>query len=910
MRLLIWVLLLLPTLFIQVIGAERPAKSIAFYYDSIDSVRELMSYERVVVTPSLITERQIETLHKAGTQVFAYLSIGEYDEKILPESLSLLSPVQNTNWQSHVMDLSAIAWREHLLQRASQYVTKGFDGLFLDTLDSYYLFAEEEAAQAGQQQALARIIEELAGLNAKPKLILNRGFEVLEQVSDFAHAVVAESLYHGYDPINDSYREMSETDSEWLTNQLNRVKALNLEAIVIDYIPGNEREAQKVAAQRLLNEGYTPYISDGLLYQFGVSTIEPIARRVLGFFDSTQEDYTGSLCHRLGATSIEYLGYVPECLDVNTIDFARLDINRYAAIVAWLDESTYNQQPQLQAWLAQHLNVRPMLFLGDLPTLPALRAELGLQTAGDLQGKINISQGKDWLKSTNTIAFSEFETYSKWLSAKPEVEVLLGVTDDTADTAGLLFSAPWGGAALSPLPITTLANDKEVWLIDPFRLLEGILSLPAIPAADVTTETGRRILTSHVDGDGFPSKSWFPGKPYTAEVLMEHIFKPFNIPQTVSVIEGEVSKQGLYPEISAELETIARNIFSLPNIEVASHTFSHPFFWKSTTSIKEKKYGDNLPIPNYDVDFHKEIIGSVDYINQRLAPKDKKTNLILWSGGANPDEKTLGIAERANLLNVNGGNTNVVFGNSSLTQVSPTIAWYPTAVQVYAPVLNENVYTSEWTENFEGYRRVIETFELLGSPRRLKTIGIYYHMYSGTYPASLKAVKDVHAWAIQQKVTPLYLSEYAMRAKTLYETGLAHTLDGRWQITSSGIKSLRLPHRLGTPVMNKSTIAGWEDSEDGKYLFLSDARATLTLSDQKDRTVRLKNANGQLLKWQRLGNVIRWSILSHVPLEFELAHAAKCKQSGNTTLHQVSTVENTVRYTSEKAGLFSGELRC
>lgn len=907
MRLFIWALL--PSLFIQAIAAERSVNSIAFYYGNIDSVRELMTYDRVVVTPTLITPRQIETLHKSGTQVFAYLSVGEYDGKILPAALSSFSPVQNTNWQSHVMDLSAGAWQEHLVKQASQYLAQGFDGLFLDTLDSYYLFAGQKAEQGSQQQALVQIIEALSELNTEPKLILNRGFEVLEQVSGLTHALAAESLYHAYDPVSDSYREVNAGDSEWLTNQLNKVKALDLEVIVIDYIPGSERAAQKMAARRLLSEGYTPYISDGLLYQFGVSTIEPIARRVLGFYDGTQDNYNSSLCHRLVAMPIEYQGYVPECLDIHTIDFDRLDINRYAAIVVWLEEHTYNQQPQLQAWLAEQLNIRPMLFLGELPTLPALRAELGIQEVGSLQGQVEVAHGSNWLK-TNNIGFSQFENYPKWFSSKPEVEVLLSVADQTDNRAGLLFSAPWGGAALYPFPMTILANDKPVWLIDPFSLLDATLNLPTIPTADVTTESGRRILTSHVDGDGFPSKSWFPGKPYTAEVLLEHVFKPFQIPQTVSVIEGEISKRGLYPEKSAELEAIARNILTLPNIEMASHTFSHPFFWGGKDYIKEKQYGDHLPIPNYEVDFHKEIIGSVDYINRQLAPKHKQTNLILWSGEADPVQSILEIAEQANLLNVNGGNTYVVRGDNSLAQVFPSIAWYPTAVQVYAPVLNENLYTRGWTEGFDGYRRVIETFDLLGSPRRLKTIGIYYHMYSGTYPASLQAVKDVYAWAVQQKVTPLYLSEYAKRARTLYETGLARTLDGQWLVTSSGIKSLRLPHSIGTPVMEKSTIAGWESSEDGKYLILSEARTTLELSSHDDQSVRLKNANGKLLKWQRDGNAIKWSIHSHVPLEFELVNAAKCKQSGNATLHQTSKEDNTVRYSSNEAGLFSGVLRC
>lgn len=909
MRLFIWALMLLPTLLTPAIASNQQTSSVVFYYNNIDSVRELMNYDRAIVTPALITQRQIKTLHEAGTQVYAYLSVGEYDGKTLPAPLRQASPTRNKNWQSHVMDLSATAWQSHLLTQANAHLAKGFDGLFLDTLDSYYLFAKDQASQATQQQALVQVIDALSSMAHAPELILNRGFEVLEQLNVPIQAVVAESLYHSYHPLDNSYRPVSTTDHKWLTQQLNQVKALGHEVIVIDYIPAEDREAQKAAAKRLLAEGYTPYISDGMLYEFGVSTIVPVAKRVLGFFDGTETSYNRSLCHRMLAMPLEYKGYVPECRDINHVNLDRLDSHRYAGIVAWLEESTYDRHPGLQNWLAQQLGQLPILFLKALPTQASLRAKLGLRETGELSPRVRITQGQDWLTPNYPLRFSQFESYPKWVSTQPAVQPLIEAADDSTKPAGILFKAPWGGAALRPLPVTMLANNKEAWFIDPFRLLNETLNLPPIPAADVTTESGRRILTSHVDGDGFPSTAWFPGKPYTAEVLMEHVFKPYTIPQTVSVIEGEISKHGLYPNKSPALEAIARQIFALPNVEIASHTFSHPFFWDDSVDVEEKQYGDHLPIPGYEVDFRKEIIGSLNYINQELAPAGKPAKLILWSGRADPDEKTLAIAEQANVLNVNGGNTYVVQGNQSLTQVSPTIAWYPTAVHVYAPVLNENLYTNLWTEHFDGYRRAIETFQLLGSPRRLKSISIYYHMYSGAYPASLKGLTDVYDWAIAQKVTPLYLSEYAKRAQALYETGLAQTLDGQWLITSSGIQSIRLPHRLGTPVMKQSTIAGWEHSEDGKYLILSQPRSTLTLSKNGDAGVRLKNANGQLVKWQRNGGVIHWALKTHVPLKLELANASACRIRGNTVLQQTRS-NNTVRFTSRQAGQFRGELDC
>ncbi|KXI24515.1 endo alpha-1,4 polygalactosaminidase [Photobacterium sanguinicancri] len=901
-------LLLLLSITFNVFAKTPP--SIVFYYNDVDSVRELINYDRVVVNAKLITDKQIQTLHTAGSLVFAYLSVGEYDGEVLPAALADASPAKNENWQSHAMILTNPAWQKHLLSEARKMTDRGFDGLFLDTLDSYYLFADSKKEQNIQQQALAKIIDSFHQLPNQPKLIINRGFEVLAEVDAPIYAVAAESLYDSYHPIDQTYHKVSESDRIWLAGKLEEVKKLGIEAIAIDYIPASDRDRQKSAAQRLIREGYTPYISDGLLYEFGTSTIQPITKRVLGFYDGHYGAMNSSQCHRMMAMPIEYNGYVPDCQDVNTFNFSRVDMSRYAAVFTWLEQASFQRVPALSQWLNTIIFKTPVLFINQLPADNSLLARLGIQSSGDLNGKITLTTGNNWLKNRYPLRFSQFETQTKVTIDKATVTPLITLKDEQQNTSTLFFKAGWGGAILNPLPVASLANDTEVWQIDPFRLVNETLQLPAIPAADVTTESGRRILTSHVDGDGFPSKGWFPGKPYTAEVLLEHVFKKYTFPQTVSVIEGEVGKRGLYPKESPQLEAIARKIFKLPHVEIASHTFSHPFFWDFDKSVDSSSYGENLPIPGYTVDYDNEIIGTINYINKNLAPKNKKARLILWSGKADPKEDILAIAEKANLLNVNGGNTYVVRGNDNFTQVSPTITWYPSAVHVYAPVLNENLYTNLWTEHHDGYGRAVETFQLLGKPRRLKTIAIYYHMYSGAYPASLKGLTNVYDWAIKQKSTPLYLSEYAERARTLYETGIAKTLSGEWQITSTGIKSIRVPNQIGYPVTSLPELAGWNQGPDGHYLILNKARTRLNLSVNNPQSPRLLSANAPLIKWQKYGRSIQWSFNSHVPFEMELVNISQCTLSSDQALTKKQMKKNTVRYQSNKAGIFQGTLTC
>ena len=112
------------------------------------------------------------------------------------------------------------------------------------------------------------------------------------------------------------------------------------------------------------------------------------------------------------------------------------------------------------------------------------------------------------------------------------------------------------------------------------------------------------------------------------------------------------------------------------------------------------------------------------------------------------------------MLNMNGGDTLITRSNPSLALVAPLGVTKNGHFQVYAPNQNENVYTNNWLGPFYGYERVIETFELTNVPYRLKPIDIYFHTYSASKPASLKALDKVFRWATEQETNPVHASDY------------------------------------------------------------------------------------------------------------------------------------------------------
>ena len=186
----------------------------------------------------------------------------------------------------------------------------------------------------------------------------------------------------------------------------------------------------------------------------------------------------------------------------------------------------------------------------------------------------------------------------------------------------------------------------------------------------------------------------------------------------------------------------------------------------------------NLAINNYKFSFEREVLGSIGYINKNLLPENKKANIFLWSGEALPTNAALKYCYENGLINMNGGYTTIRKDRASLLFVSPMARTVGPYVQVYAPVMNENVYTNDWTGPYYGFQRVIETFEMTDKPRRLKAMDIYYHFYSGSKPAAMTALHSVYKWTIDKDIFPVYVGEYAPKVLEFRNIVSATDLDG------------------------------------------------------------------------------------------------------------------------------------
>lgn len=404
---------------------------------------------------------------------------------------------------------------------------------------------------------------------------------------------------------------------------------------------------------------------------------------------------------------------------------------------------------------------------------------------------------------------------------------------DSSTESHIVVTSPNGGMVLENYAIFVgdLESYKNIkkWFIDPFEFFRTAFQTDDLPKPDTTTLNGRRIYYSHIDGDGWNNISQMEEDKdkdiLASQVIYDRVITQYpDLPVTVAPIAADLDPKWVAKKGAQE---VARRLFALPNVEVGSHTYSHPFYWaffKDGNWEKEKPFLDKYnaetwnqedwkarlqkallnkrgykgPKPelssNYDIprafakepfDITKEIKGSVDFINQ-FAPKGKKVEIMQWSGDTQPFAKALELCEEVNVLNINGGDSRFDRDYPSYAWVSPLGRKVGKYRQIYASNSNENTYTDLWQGRYFGFRYLVRTIRNTETPWRIKPFNVYYHMYSGEKDASLTALLNNLEYARASDIIPVTTSEFARVANGFYKTRITLLSPDRWAVQNNG----------------------------------------------------------------------------------------------------------------------------
>ena len=880
--------------------------SFAFFYGKDIPWESLGAFDIAVVEPGhtkpLTTGPAWSHRLNPRTQVAAYISVGEVHptREYFKRMQSAWKLGENKDWGSIVVDQAAPGFKEFYIAEVIKPLwAQGYRAFFLDTLDSFYLVAKTPEARAQQIEGMATLIRAIKAAYPDAKLIFNRGFEILPQVNKDVFAVVAESLFQGWDAGKKEFREVPQADRDWLWGQLKKCKdEYGLHIVSIDYVAPKNRKLARETAAKIRALGAVPWVTNPELNMLGVGHVEVLPRQVLAVHD--EEGHYGKLAvnpiHSMATMPLNHLG-----LDVRNVlhsggELAQINsqplLGRYAGVVMWFAKGVFPGSADVRALVqsAQDQGV-PLVIVGDLPDDAQQLASLGLtmgtpeKTSQALRmDKRSVHIGAEIEPSTSPSNFAPMTANDSqvWLRAYAPSG---SFSDGVAIT-------PWGGYALANYWLVDLSRDNgSRWVVDPIAFFRSALRrLDDVPVPDVTTENGKRLLMVHHDGDGFASRAEVQGTPLASEVMLSEFLQRYRVPTTVSVIEGELAPKGLYAALSPALEAAARKMFALPHVEIATHSLSHPFFWAELElGVPVQGRYPILPVPGYAYSPEREIKGSADYINQRLAPPGKTTKMMLWTGNTHPLATPVRIAYEAGLLNLNAGDTWITKAEPSLSLVGPLGMMKGDYFQVYAPNQNENVYTKGWTGPFYGYERVIETFEMTDAPRRLKPINIYYHTYIATKRAGIASLHKVYQWALASDPHPVFASEYAQRVLDWRRATVATSPDGfelrsgqhlrQWRVgdTSAALATTAATALPDLDMQRSSAIAGWHAHGSARYVHAAADVATLVVGNASTKTgsAWLDSANAKLSAWQTSNTAVRAEFDGYLPLRARI-HAPRC----------------------------------
>lgn len=869
-----------------VLASSASSRSFHIDYSPAPDPGDLLAFDLSILSAE--TNVDLRPKQAAGGKALGYLSLVEVNPGT-PAGLAAAragvpSLGENTAWGTKLMDVTSLLWSQLVLESlAPALVAKGFDGFFLDTADSIAHLAAVDQKRTDQfAEALLGLIKGLRAKYPDKEIVINRGFALLGELEGVVDGVLIESVYRSFDAGSGEFRATSPIDSAALESKIAQLRAGGVEVYAVDYVAPTDTELADKTAERLAQLGAEPLVTTPALDGITLAPTRRELRKILVLYGWDETDrrpiwpIDTMTAGRL-QMPLEWMGYECEYLHIIKQPLPGSIAGRYAGVI--FDAALkfpYEKEQYFAQWaVRQKREGGKVLFAANLPfaTEDALRKiSSGFGLGGTCQVVDNVD-GVEIIAIDEALMNFEAKVIPRCQSfldlrapagASAKLTLHSTVGGRPAAVFEPVFTAPWGGVLLDPYVSFRASPNHALLLVDPFAFLGEIWPASKFPAPDPSTRQGLRVLASHIDGDGFANHSQSKRDTTCAEIIRERILKSFPIPITVSVIEANTRacEKILNPDKRESYEDLARSIFALPNVQAASHSYSHPYVWirgdPDDEGLHESPRLALQDSENYhNLDYQREIVGSIDYIEKNLLPEGKKVELMLWSGNCRPPAEALRVVREHGIENMNGGDTAISRRNPSLTAVSPrAMPWSSPAgdeLQIFSPNQNEFVYTQHWRgPYYGGYRSVIETFKMTESPRRLKPVNIYYHFYSAATLGSLRALEEVYRWAMAQPLHAITAAELAAmnrdsRATQLYRNGGSND----WTVVNEGrLRTLRIPPSLGLPSMAESEgVIGYREDSDQVYVHLDGrpkARLVLDTAPPSSPHLRLVSSSSNI----------------------------------------------------------------
>lgn len=246
---------------------QHLVKPWAVYYDSKLPATAFEKYDLLIFDPQ--HHPQLQPLLDRGKTLIGYLNAGEVEARerfftaVQQEGILLQ---ENSRWKkSYYIDLRDKRWAKRVIEEIiPRILHKGFQGIFLDTLDNPIELERENPDKfPGMKQAAINLVLAIRYHYPTLPIIVNRAFEILPEIGDKVNMVLGESMYTSYDMKSKEYKlnnpEFYKQETKMLQDfkaQFPKVRVLSLE-----YAPGNDTQKIKGLYKLQRDNGFEPFVS-------------------------------------------------------------------------------------------------------------------------------------------------------------------------------------------------------------------------------------------------------------------------------------------------------------------------------------------------------------------------------------------------------------------------------------------------------------------------------------------------------------------------------------------------------------------------------------------------------------------------------------------------------------------------
>lgn len=237
-------------------GEEK--KWVVFYGDQAP-VEAFNPFQVIVLEPESHVE--VKALRERNKTLLGYLSLGEIEkERFFYEEAKKegLLGKENTYWKgSYFVDITNRKWRKLVIEELiPRILHKGFSGLFLDTLDNTLSTKET-------REAAIELVKTIRLHYPEILLMVNRGYELFEEIGKEVDILLAEDLLTLYDFEKKEYRLKNEEDVQRDVAVLNaiREKFPKLQFFSLDFWNPEDKAGIESLYERAKELNFNPYVS-------------------------------------------------------------------------------------------------------------------------------------------------------------------------------------------------------------------------------------------------------------------------------------------------------------------------------------------------------------------------------------------------------------------------------------------------------------------------------------------------------------------------------------------------------------------------------------------------------------------------------------------------------------------------